>query len=55
MQALLSSDYAKLTQSLPSLIGQIELANLQARDADRLHIQRLLSDVYATAGWTLIK
>ena len=55
MQASLSSDYAQLTQSLPSLIGQIELVNLQARDADRLHVQRLLSDVYAIAGWTLIK
>lgn len=55
MQASLSSDYAHLAQSLPSLIGQIERANLQARDADRLHVQRLLSDVYAVAGWTLIK
>jgi hypothetical protein len=54
-QASLSSDYAKLAQSLPSLIGQTELANLQASDADRLHMQRLLSDVYATAGWALIK
>ncbi|MGH4008873.1 MAG: helix-turn-helix transcriptional regulator [Pseudonocardiaceae bacterium] len=55
MQASLSSDYAQLARSLPSLIGQIELANLQARDADRPHVQRLLSDVYAIAGWTLIK
>ncbi len=55
MQALLSSDYVQLAQSLPGLIGQIELANLQACDADRLHVQRLLSDIYAIAGWTLIK
>lgn len=55
MQASLSSDYAQLARSLPSLIGHIELANLQACDADRLHVQRLLSDVYAIAGWTLIK
>jgi DNA-binding XRE family transcriptional regulator len=55
MQAELSSDYAQLTQALPSLIGRIELANLQASDEDRLSIQRLLSDVYAIAGWTLIK
>jgi transcriptional regulator with XRE-family HTH domain len=54
MQASLSSDYAQLAQSLPRLIGQIELANLQARD-DRFPVQRLLSDVYAIAGWTLIK
>lgn len=55
MQASLSSDYAQLAHSLPYLIGQIELANFQACDADRLHMQRLLSDVYAVAGWTLIK
>lgn len=55
MQASLSSDYAQLAHSLPNLIGQIELANFQACDADRLHMQRLLSDVYAVAGWTLIK
>lgn len=54
-QAMLSSDYAQLVQSLPNLIGQIELASLQARDADWLHMQQLLSDVYAVAGWTLIK
>jgi hypothetical protein len=53
MQASLSSEYTQLVQSLPGLIGQIELANLQARDADRLPAQRLLSDVYAIAGWTL--
>lgn len=55
MQASLSSDYAQLAKSLPDLIGQVELANLQACDADRLHVQRLLSDVYTTCGWTLIK
>jgi DNA-binding XRE family transcriptional regulator len=55
MQASLSSDYAQLAQLLPRLIGRIELANLQASDADRLTVQRLFSDVYAIAGWTLIK
>lgn len=55
MQASLSSDYAQLAQSLPDIIGQIELANLQTNDVDRLTVQRLLSDVYAIAGWTLIK
>lgn len=55
MQASLLSAYSRLAQLLPDLIGQIELANLQASDADRLHIQRLFSDVYAIAGWTLIK
>lgn len=55
MQASLSSDYAQLASLLPGLIGQIELANLQASDADRLTVQRLLSDVYAISGWTLIK
>jgi len=55
MQAELSSDYARLAHSLPSLIGRIELANLHASDDDRLPIQRLLSDIYAIAAWTLIK
>jgi hypothetical protein len=54
-RASLSSDYAQLAQSLPNLIGQIELANIHVRDADRLPVQRLLSDIYAVAGWTLIK
>lgn len=55
MRASLSSDYAQLAQSLPDIIGQTELANLQVSDANRLTVQRLLSDVYAIAGWTLIK
>lgn len=55
MQAELSSDYGQLAQSLPSLIGRIELANLQATDENQLPLQRLLSDVYAIAGWALIK
>jgi hypothetical protein len=55
MRASLSSDYAQLAQSLPDIIGQAELANLQVSDANRLTVQRLLSDVYAIAGWTLIK
>jgi DNA-binding XRE family transcriptional regulator len=55
MQAELSSDYAQLAQSLPGLIGRIELANLHTSDDDRLPLQRLLSDVYAIASWSLIK
>lgn len=55
MQVSLSSDYAQLAQTLPKLIGQAELVSLTARDADHVLLHRLLSDIYATAGWTLIK
>jgi tetratricopeptide (TPR) repeat protein len=53
--AELSSDYAQLTETLPDLIGQAELANLRARAADESRVRCLLSDVYAIAGWSLIK
>src|SRR5262249_13592672 len=49
MRAELSSDYTQLAQSLPGLIGRIELVNLRASDDDRLNKQRLLSEVYAVA------
>lgn len=53
--ASLLSDYAQLGRFLPELIGSVELAALTARGADQARTQRLLSDVYAVAGWTLIK
>jgi tetratricopeptide (TPR) repeat protein len=43
MRVSLSSDYGALEQSLPALIGCAEAA------------YQALSDVYAVAGWTLIK
>jgi transcriptional regulator with XRE-family HTH domain len=53
--AELSSDYAQLTNTLPDLIGQAELAAVRARAADESRARCLLSDVYAIAGWSLIK
>lgn len=53
--AELSSDYAQLTEILPDLIGQAELAVVRARAADESRARCLLSDVYAIAGWSLIK
>jgi transcriptional regulator with XRE-family HTH domain len=53
--AELSSDYAQLTDTLPDLIGQAELAALRASVADESRARRLLADVYAIAGWSLIK
>jgi transcriptional regulator with XRE-family HTH domain len=55
MQVSLSSDYDQLAQELPRLIGQAERASLTAHDADCVPLYRVLSDIYATAGWTLIK
>ena len=55
MHAHLVSDYASLSRQLPALIGRLELASLQASEHDYAHIQRLLSDLYAVTGWTLIK
>jgi hypothetical protein len=54
-RAALQSDYTKLSRELPALIGRLELASLQASERDYMHIQRLLSDLYAVTGWTLIK
>jgi tetratricopeptide (TPR) repeat protein len=55
LEASLSSNYVHLTESLPDLIGQAELANLRVRGADEIRARCLLSDVYAIAGWSLIK
>ena len=53
--AELSSDYAQLADTLPDLIGQAELATLRASAAEESRARCLLSDVYAVAGWSLIK
>jgi transcriptional regulator with XRE-family HTH domain len=55
MRAHLASDYMRLARSLPMLIGHAELASLQAGENDYINIQRVLSDIYAVVGWTLIK
>lgn len=55
MRASLSSAYPQLTQWLPGLIGRAELAKIQSSESDYFGVRRLLSDVYAVAGWTLIK
>lgn len=54
MQVSLSSDYGALEQSLPALIGHAEMATMQPRGDERA-ARLALSDVYAVAGWTLIK
>lgn len=54
MQVSLSSDYGALEQSLPNLIGRAEAATMQA-GGDERDARRVLSDVYAVAGWMLIK
>ncbi len=54
MHVSLSSDYGALEQSLPTLIGCVEAATMQHHgDGRAAHLA--LSDVYAVAGWTLIK
>lgn len=53
--AELSSEYAQLTDALPDLIGQAELAVVRSSAADESRARCLLSDVYAIAGWSLIK
>ena len=54
MHVSLSSDYGALEQSLPTLIGCVEAATMQHHREERAaHLA--LSDVYAVAGWTLIK
>jgi transcriptional regulator with XRE-family HTH domain len=54
MHVSLSSDYGALEQSLPTLIGCVEAATIQSHGDERAaHLA--LSDVYAVAGWTLIK
>ncbi|MGH3915451.1 MAG: helix-turn-helix domain-containing protein [Pseudonocardiaceae bacterium] len=54
MHVSLSSDYGALEHSLPTLIGCVEAATMQPHGDERAaHLA--LSDVYAVAGWTLIK
>ncbi len=57
MRASLSSDYFALERSLPTLIGCVEAASIQAAGDEHAIGQALsdISDVYAVAGWTLIK
>lgn len=54
MRISLTSDYGALEQSLPALIGQVEAGTLRPVGDERVAHQAL-SDVYAVAGWTLIK
>ncbi|WP_147268404.1 hypothetical protein [Spongiactinospora rosea] len=51
----LASDYGELAETLPLLIGKVELAHIQANGEGEPSAQQLSSDVYAVAGWTLIK
>lgn len=51
----LSAGYADLARLLPDLIGCAESANAQAQGDERPAVLCVLSDVYAVAGWTLIK
>jgi transcriptional regulator with XRE-family HTH domain len=52
-EASLSADHGQLAQWLPGLIGRVEAASLDTPDPAAAF--RALSDVYALAGWTLIK
>ncbi|MDQ3886575.1 MAG: hypothetical protein M3308_06095, partial [Actinomycetota bacterium] len=54
MRLSLSSDYGALERSLPTLIAEAETATMQ-RQGDEPAAYHALSDVYAVAGWTLIK
>lgn len=54
MHVSLSSDYGALEQSLPTLIGCVEVATMQPQ-GDAPAACLALSDVYAVAAWTLIK
>lgn len=54
-QASLASRHDHLAWSLPSLIGSAELARLGAPEDSQAAVLSLLSDVYAVAGWSLIK
>lgn len=55
IQVSLASDYKQLADSLPRLIGQLELATIQSFAVSEASTQQLYSDVYAVAAWTLIK
>jgi len=53
--ASLASDNDQLARLLPTLIGRLELAGFEAGAGDQIVLLRQLSDVYALAGWSLIK
>jgi hypothetical protein len=53
LRASLSSDYGQLVDTLPGLIGEAELARIEGSHPEQM--QRILSDIYAITGWTLIK
>jgi hypothetical protein len=53
LRASLASDYGRLADTLPDLIGEAELARIEGSDPEQ--VQRILSDIYAITGWTLIK
>jgi transcriptional regulator with XRE-family HTH domain/tetratricopeptide (TPR) repeat protein len=48
-------DHVRLAEQLPSLIGRIELASVHGIGSDGASSMSLLSDMYALAGWVLIK
>ena len=54
--ASLMSNYVQLAEMLPGLLGRAELAAIGADDDERrAFFEPLLSDLYAVAGWMLIK
>ena len=54
--ASLMSDYVHLAEVLPGLLGRAELVAMGAGDDERrTFFEPLLSDLYAVAGWVLIK
>lgn len=55
LRASLASDYGQLARILPALIGHVELARFEPCGSDEADLDRLLSDIYAITGWTLIK
>jgi len=55
VDASFMSDYALLARLIPELIGRAELARILAGDGQRPTAEQVRSDVYAVAGWTLIK
>lgn len=55
VEAELAADYARLAAGLPYLIGSAELAALHAPDRYYTTALTLVTRVYVTAAWTLIK
>ncbi|AHH98560.1 helix-turn-helix domain-containing protein [Kutzneria albida] len=55
MAVSLTSDYAELTRSLPRLLGYAEAASISVPGNHQRVVLQVLSDIYAIAGWTLIK